>query len=234
MPRWIELPRGVSLFEKLLEELPEAEAHRARDEGFDYLARVWILPDNERKRHPANTLTDRLIAGDLIGTGVFLPIDPHRPRKLIPPELWDHVLILFDKSELLLEHKKRIINVEVLSEEDRRTLDPSASPKNKLTTDPRGNSPVLTDEGVLLVGEERLVFRGQKQRRLVELLIQCSETGGASTKVLLERAGFSPSVTTLDRAFQGNPSWALLRSHLSRKQGIVTLDWNKQNLVKAR
>src|SRR5690349_10822968 len=104
MPSGPELPRGTPLWEKLLQELSPGEFQRAREHGYDSL-RTWLLSPEERSRDPETCLISKLISGELVATGIYLPIDPHRPRKIIPPELWDHVLILFDKSELLLEHK---------------------------------------------------------------------------------------------------------------------------------
>jgi len=227
MPPRIELPKGVPLFERLLADLPPTEAKKFDRVDYDPIISVWLLPPEDAERHPLTILRRRLVAGELVATGIFLPIDPHRPRKVIPPELWDNVYIHFAKSELLWGDNKSIIKVRVLSEEENLKLRQSETgqSESKATTDPGRHAPELTEEGVLIVGKERFLFLGPKQMRLIELLVRHSDRGGARIKLLLERAGFSPSITTLDRAFQGNPSWTRLKRYLRREQGLVMLDW---------
>jgi hypothetical protein len=222
----LNLPKGVSLFELLLRELPPADAQHARKDGYDAL--VWVLPRQERDEHPETILIRKLSAGELVGTGIFLPIDPHRPRKIIPHELWDNVFINFDKSELIWGENRRIIKVEVLSEEEslKRRRGQTADQESKRGAIRERYVPELTEDGVLTVKTERFRFPGPKQKRLIELLIQCSEKGGSRVKPLLERAGFAPSIETLDRAFQGNHSWPLLKTYLRRRQGFVMFEWD--------
>lgn len=222
-----QLPRGVSLLEALMRSLSSIEKKRMAEYGERATELKFFLEGDDRDhwyfRHPfEKRFVGQLSSRHLVATGILKPPDPRRPRRVIPFELWEFVYVDFERSAILWENRE-YVHVEVLTATEFEAWNQGRA-DGTVQRVPSQDSVTLSEDGVLRIGDQRMVFRGAKQRRLVELLIETLKRDEPQTvSKLLAKAGFSASVTTLSRAFQGNPSWSMLRQYIERPHGLVLL-----------
>ena len=221
-----QMPRGVTLIEALLLDVSPKDRERLKEYGERATDIGSFLPgDNDRgewyfRWRFEKPFEAKLASGELVATGIRLPVSAHRPRKEIPADLWRFVFVNYDKSSISWANKE-ILEVEVLLADEYNQM--------RNTTVNSSSAHVateysLSEEGVLLASGDRMIFRGKKQRKLIELLLKGYRNNQLQeTKRLLEQAKFSPSVTSLARAFQNNPSWQKLKHYVRKERGLVIL-----------
>src|SRR4029453_18773440 len=114
-----ELPRGVTLLEALLRDVGPEVRHQLVEYGERATTEMFELPDGKFSRYFRlrfeRAFQAKLISGDLVGTGVYLPPDPQRPRRVIPAELWKHVFVNYEESLIEWGNNRKIVDIEVLT-----------------------------------------------------------------------------------------------------------------------